>query len=191
MTRLFCGELWLGSYLEPNRKNLFWNVRERRLRAAWRLLVFLVILFVAAAVDGRVRAGLAGRLPDLYEDLVRALVFTLLIAAALYLGSRVVDHRRMRDYGFHFSRTWWIDLGFGVVLGALLLFGVLAVELAVGWVTVTGSFVPAAGQPFVATILFGVVAVAAVAFGETEGSKSLLYSMDLARQSGSRSLAEN
>jgi membrane protease YdiL (CAAX protease family) len=44
----------------------------------------------------------------------------------------------------------------------LLLFGVLAV----GWVSVTGSFAPAPGQPFVATILVGIVAVAAVAFGE-------------------------
>jgi len=72
----------------------------------------------------------------------------------------------MSDYGFHFSRTWWIDLGFGLVLGALLLFGVLAVELAVGWVNITDSFAPAPGQPFVATILVGVVVVAAVAFGE-------------------------
>ena len=72
----------------------------------------------------------------------------------------------MSDYGFHFSRKWWTDFGFGLVLGALLLFGVLAVELAVGWVNVTGSFAPSPGQPFVATILVGVVAVAAVAFGE-------------------------
>ena len=35
-----------------------------------------------------------------------------------------------------------------------------------GWVDVTGSFAPAPGQPFVATILVGVVVVAAVAFGE-------------------------
>jgi hypothetical protein len=81
--------------------NLFWNGRERRLRAGWRLLVFLLILLVVAAVEGWVRAGLAGRLPDLYEGLVRALVFALLIAAALYLASRVLDHRRMSDYGFH------------------------------------------------------------------------------------------
>ncbi|HJQ89414.1 MAG TPA: hypothetical protein VJ820_18375 [Propionibacteriaceae bacterium] len=50
--------------------DLFWNGRERRLRAGWRLLIFLVILLVVAAVEGRVRAGLAGRLPDLYEGLV-------------------------------------------------------------------------------------------------------------------------
>src|SRR5215213_11933442 len=151
----------MGGTLSPI-ANLFWNARERRLRAGWRVLVFLVIVFLVAAVDGRVRAGLAGRLPDLYEDLVRALVFALLIAAALYLASRVLDHRRMSDYGFRFSRTWWIDLGFGLVLGALLQFGVLAVELPAGWVTVTGSLAPAPGQPLVATILVGVVVVAAV-----------------------------
>jgi membrane protease YdiL (CAAX protease family) len=93
-------------------------------------------------------------------------VFALLVAVVLYLASRLLDHRRISDYGFHFSRQWWIDLGFGLVLGALLLFGVLAVELAMGWVSVTGSFAPSPGQPFVATILVGVVAVAAVAFGE-------------------------
>jgi CAAX protease family protein len=146
--------------------NLFWNAPEYRLRVGWRLLVFLAILLLVAAVDGRVAAGLAGRLPDLYEALVRALLFALLIAAALYLASRVLDHRSMGDYGFHFGRKWWTDLGFGLVLGALLLFGVLAVELAVGWVNVTGSFAPSPGQPFLGTILVGVVAVAAVAFGE-------------------------
>jgi membrane protease YdiL (CAAX protease family) len=146
--------------------NLFWNAPEHRLRARWRLLVFFVVLLVVAVVEGRVRAGLAGRLPDLDEGIVRALVFALLIAALLYLAGRVLDHRRISDYGFHFSRQWWTDLGFGVLLGALLLFGVFAVGLAMGWVTVTGSFAPSPGQPFVATILVGVVAVAAVAFGE-------------------------
>src|SRR5688500_16802284 len=88
----------------PGRLSCRLSAPERRLRAGWRLLIFLVILLVVAAVEGRVRAGLAGRLPDLYEDLVRALVFALLIAAALYLASRVLDHRRMSDYGFHFNR---------------------------------------------------------------------------------------
>ena len=66
--------------------NLFWNARERRLRAGWRLLVFLVMLLVVAVVEGRVRAGLVGRLPDLYEGLVWALVFAVLIAMLGGLG---------------------------------------------------------------------------------------------------------
>ena len=151
---------------EPTLSPIAWNARERRLRAGWRLLVFLLMLVLVAVVEGRVRAGLAGRLPDLYDGLVRALVFAVLIAIVLHLASRVLDHRPFSDYGFHFSRKWWTDLGFGLVLGALLLFGVLALELAMGWANVTGSFAPSPGQPFIATILVGVVAVAAVAFGE-------------------------
>jgi hypothetical protein len=54
-------------------------------------------------------------------------VFALPIAAASDPASRVFDHRRMSDFGFHFSRKWWTDLGSGLVLGALLLFGILAV----------------------------------------------------------------
>src|SRR4051794_7619289 len=165
MTQSFGGQLQARRPMSAI-ANPFWNARERRLRAGWRLLIFLMMVLVAAEVDARVRAGLAGRLPDLYDAGVRALVFALLIAAALLLASRVLDHRRISDYGFHLSRRWWTDLAFGLGLGALLLFGVLAIELAMGWVKVTGSLAPAPGQPFVATILVGVVAVAAVAFGE-------------------------
>jgi membrane protease YdiL (CAAX protease family) len=39
-------------------------------------------------------------------------------------------------------------------------------ELAMGWVRITDTFVSAPGQPFAATILLGLVAVAAVVFGE-------------------------
>src|SRR4051794_41881195 len=62
------------------------------------------MVLVASAVDGRVKAGLAGRLPDLYEALVRALVFAFLIAAAFFVAGRVLDHRRVSDSVFTFSR---------------------------------------------------------------------------------------
>ena len=43
--------------------SLFWNVRERRLRVGWRMLVFLVMTLVVAAVDGRVRGRSGGAPP--------------------------------------------------------------------------------------------------------------------------------
>ena len=68
------------------------------------------MLLGVAAVEGRVRTGLAGRLPDIYKALVRALVFALLIAGVLYLASRLLDHRRISDYGFHMIKTSGVDL---------------------------------------------------------------------------------
>ena len=146
--------------------NVVWNGREGRLRAGWRLLGFVVLLLLVAVVEDRLRVALEGRLPDLYDGVVRALAFALLVAAVLLLASRIFDRRRVADYGLHVSRRWWAQLGLGLGLGALLMLGTVGLELAMGWVKITDTLVPAPGQPFAATILLGLVAVAAVAFGE-------------------------
>ena len=146
--------------------NLFWNTAEARLRAGWRVGIFLIASFVVGVALLRLRALLATLLPVIYGSAVEAIVYLLLIGAILLLASRVLDHRRIIDYGFHLSRGWWIDLGFGLALGTLLLLGILVLELAMGWVKVTGAFATAPGQPFAATILVGFIAVLSVAIGE-------------------------
>lgn len=146
--------------------SLVWNQQEGRLRAGWRLLGFLALLMVVAAGEARLRGALAGHLPDLYDAVVRAIAFALMIAAVLLLAGRVLDRRRIADFGLQVSRGWWSDLARGLGLGAALMLGVLALELALGWVRITDTFVASPGQPFAATIVLGLVAVAAVAFGE-------------------------
>ena len=146
--------------------NLFWNTAEARLRAGWRVVVFLIASFVVGVALLRLRALLATLLPAIYGSAVEAIVYLLLIGGILLLASRVLDHRRLIDYGFHLSREWWTDLGFGLALGTLLLLGILVLELAMGWIKVTGTLANAPGQPFAATILVGVLAVLAVAVGE-------------------------
>jgi CAAX protease family protein len=146
--------------------NLFWNTGEARLRAGWRVVVFLIASFVIGVALLRLRALLGTLLPVIYGSALEAIVYLLLIGGILLLASRLLDHRRIIDYGFHLSRGWWIDLGFGLALGALLLLGILVVELAMGWIRVTGAFATAPGQPFGATILVGFIAVLSVAVGE-------------------------
>jgi membrane protease YdiL (CAAX protease family) len=143
-----------------------WNGREGRLRAGWRLLGFLVLLLLVAVAEGRLRVVLEGRLPDLYDAVIRALAFALLVTAALLLAGRVFDRRPVTDFGLHLSRRWWAELGLGLGLGALLMFAMVALELVMGWVKITDTLVSASGQPFAATVVLGIVAVAAVAFGE-------------------------
>ncbi len=60
--------------------------------------------------------------------------------AVLWLAARLLDHRKLADYGFHLSRRWWLDFGFGLLLGALLMAFVFLFETAFGWVTVKGAF---------------------------------------------------
>src|SRR5205807_8437591 len=105
--------------------NLFWNTAEARLRAGWRVVVFLIASFVVGVALLRLRALLATLLPAIYGSAVEAIVYLLLIGGILLLASRVLDHRRLIDYGFHLSREWWTDLGFGLALGTLLLLGIL------------------------------------------------------------------
>ena len=146
--------------------NLFWDSAEARLRAGWRVGIFLIASFVVGVALLRLRAFLATLLPVIYGSGVEAVVYLLLIGVILLLASRVLDHRRIIDYGFHLSRGWWIDLVFGLALGTLLLLGILVLELAMGWITVKGAFATAPGQPFAATILVGFIAILSVAIGE-------------------------
>jgi hypothetical protein len=141
-------------------KGLFWNRKEARLRAGWRVILFIVASGVAStALAGPGRRFLGRLLPVVYANVVEAVVLVLLIGVFLWMAARWLDHRPIVDYGFHLSRAWWLDLGFGLALGLFLMAGVYALALAIGWVKVTGSFVSPPGQPFIAAILADVVVV--------------------------------
>ena len=145
-------------------KGLFWNRKEARLRAGWRVVLFIVASgVVSTALAGPGRRFLGRLLPVVYANVVEVVVLLLLIGVFLWMAARWLDHRPIVDYGFHLSRAWWLDLGFGLALGGLLLAGVYALELAMGWVKVTGTLVSPPGQPFVAAILADVVLVVGIA----------------------------
>ena len=57
------------------------------------------------------------------------------VLIVLWLGSRWVDRRPFSALGLRLSRRWWRDLVFGMALGALLMAGIFAVQLAAGWIT--------------------------------------------------------
>ena len=111
----------------------FWNRQERRLRAFWRLLGTL-ILFVGA--------GIAFAIPlELLGWLGTGALFSLLASVlAVWAAGRWLDRRRFADFGLHLDRHWWIDLGFGLLLGALLMAAIFVVEWAAGWISVGETF---------------------------------------------------
>jgi membrane protease YdiL (CAAX protease family) len=128
-----------------------------------------VVLFVVAstvastALAGPGRRVLRRLLPVVYANVVEAVVLVLLIGVFLWMAARWLDHRPIVDYGFHLSRAWWLDLGFGLALGVFLMAGVYALALALGWVKVTGILVSPPGQPFIGAILADVVVVVGIA----------------------------
>lgn len=136
---------------------LLWNAHTHRPRLPWRLLGLLVLLillgFLSQAALSIVRRPSVESLlvvitpgvsPEAAMIALLNVVFVtaqaVVMGGSVYLVGRFLDRRRFRDYGFRFDTEWWLDLGFGLGLGAFLMTGIFLVELAAGWLTVRELF---------------------------------------------------
>ena len=170
--------------------SLYWNAREGRPRAGWRLVfavvAFLVIALLVGILGGFVLASWAtaqsssrqspadglqsmpSSLSSLPGMTVLTVVVPLLAALAMvWLAARYWDHRSFAAYGFHFRSRWWVDFGVGFALGALLMAGIFLVELAAGWLWVTGTWQTARpGESFFVALLVPIVTFVAVGIYE-------------------------
>jgi len=152
---------------------LFLN-EEVRLRAGWRLLLQFLLYTVGvsllgpltlAAVAG-LSPGAAGRDPSPYLPVVVYAGAALAATASVWACGRSLDGRPFSGFGLRLDRAWWADLGFGLLVGALLMTGIFLAQLAAGWATVTGSFVGAGGGAFFPAILAPAALFVCVGFYE-------------------------
>jgi membrane protease YdiL (CAAX protease family) len=151
---------------------LFLEEGTGRPRALWRLLIqywayrvvvplLLNLLAVAwllvrsgreIGASGELDASILSGSPAL--ALIGSIAALMGVLLSVWLAGRFLDRRPFADFGFHLSGGWWLDLFFGMALGALLMTVIFLVELSFGWITVTGTFqtlVP--GTPFALTML--------------------------------------
>ncbi|CAN5561978.1 type II CAAX endopeptidase family protein [soil metagenome] len=140
----------------------FWNRTEKRLRAGWRIAIHFVLwVYTPALLKYAVGDWVASGLPTAFQaaDRIRDLLveFALRLPAILmstWLMVYWVDHRSVGDLGFHWSRQWWLDLGFGLILGAILMGLIFWLEWLNGWIKITNLFEQAQiTLPFPLTIL--------------------------------------
>jgi membrane protease YdiL (CAAX protease family) len=143
---------------------VFYQRSEHRLRAPWRLLIQVILVFLGLGVlnllallilviplllTGQIPLNGLGNGSALTQDInaafhqlpllvgARSLV-SLLLVILIYRGlARWIDRRPWQDYGFHFKPGWWRDLGFGLLLGIALMGMIFGAEYALGWVTVS------------------------------------------------------
>ncbi len=167
-----------------------WNSRQRRPRTLWRLIGQLIVLIaillvmqiaLGVFVLGTTLAG--GELapdqlsnPQALQELIMQdarlvlllqLSLTASITLSVWISGRSLDRRPFADFGFHLSRSWWLDLAFGLAQGAALMLVIFLIELAAGWITVSDTF--ATRQPearFVPAILPPLLTFVAVGFHE-------------------------
>lgn len=144
-------------------KNIFWNANENRIRAGWRLLIHLIsFLFLTVVQDA---------LNTTYGALPAAGIAINLLYLASGLGltwliARFMDHRSFSDFGFRFDRKWWLDLGFGLALGAFMMTGIFFTMKALGWLVITGPASTNYNLPIVLAFLLRVVKHSVVSINE-------------------------
>jgi membrane protease YdiL (CAAX protease family) len=124
-----------------------------KLRAGWRLLLqamlmvalgLLPILLIAEPLTALHRRGLflSHLTHDPYDRVINTIIgplLTIAIVASVYLAARYLDHRSVADFGIVLDRRWWRGLGLGIAVGAIVMAFVFAIELALGWITITST----------------------------------------------------
>lgn len=157
--------------------NLFVEETQGRPRALWRLVTQFVLFQVATVFFATPMALIwslfSGALGSLSGSGGPSIFFIGTLASlpaallSVWLVGRFMDRRPFKDFGFHFDGGWCLDLFFGLLLGAALMTGIFLVELALGWVTVTGSFRSSSPNiPFAFAILLPLAAFVLVGIYE-------------------------
>jgi uncharacterized protein len=145
---------------------LFLEEGRGRPRALWRLIGQFAVFVMTATLltslpaiswffvssPSSAAAQSAAGSPALF--FVGSLSSLLSTFFSVWLAGRFLDRRPFVDFGFRLDGGWWLDLLFGMALGALLMTAIFLVELGLGWVIVEGAFEAIApGTPFALAIL--------------------------------------
>lgn len=160
--------------------NIFRDSRYGRLRALWRLLLqvglfgTLSLLLVGCATfalafstttttsSGDTSQSIAALAENPISGGLIAMATLGAAVASVWLGGKYLDKRQFVDFGLHIERAWWIDLGFGLALGAVLMALIFLVERVAGWVTIDSYFRTPATILFPLAIAFRLLAFVCV-----------------------------
>lgn len=145
-----------------------WHEQDNRLRVFWRILLAFVAFVMVARGSRFLLDAFMGRRDNLADttpgDVLR-LVALLLI---LWLMAKYVDKRPFSDYGLKIKhKPFWVDFGFGLVLGGLLITAVFTVQYGLGWITIVGMYVKSVEVWFGLALLLPLLnLIAAAVFAE-------------------------
>ncbi|MEE4195818.1 MAG: SMP-30/gluconolactonase/LRE family protein [Anaerolineae bacterium] len=161
-------------------QNIFWNASERRLRAGWRLALYwitrtiiVVILGIVLGIAAALVAFAQGEMfsPDMMMNspimlLGSALISVFAIIPTVWAFGRWIDWRKFSDFGFQMNLDWWVDLIFGLALGAVLMGLIFWIEKQIGWLEVIPAAEPYRWDNFYRWILRAVFLFICVGFYE-------------------------
>ena len=113
-------------------KSLF--IREGRLRPGWRVPVYLLVLVLTYFIITLPVMIFQIQLHYGYQQLLQLVA----VLVGTWVCRRFVDKQDWSGFGLRLDRQGVRDIGLGLLLGAALMAGIFLVELATGWITVSG-----------------------------------------------------
>jgi hypothetical protein len=117
-----------------------WNHRERRLRGLLRLGAQQALFLLAVLAARALLEILSGTNSADRSALFHRLFFAATFACSVWAAGRFFDRRRFEDFGLRLDGAWWLDFGFGLVLGSCLVAAIFLIEWCLGWATVVATF---------------------------------------------------
>ncbi len=147
----------------------FVNEEQQRLRAGWRILVFLLVFFAVSRAITPVVFAVLGH-PDhqtLEWWLVRAVIVVAGVTLAAWIARRWIDRRSLVGLGLRWDRTALVDIGVGIGISLLMAATVVGVLAIPGYVRIeAAAWDGGLGSHLLRLVLWFVAIGAAVAWSE-------------------------
>jgi len=131
----------MAEYLVTPKRSLltviFLSSDESRLRAGWRLVIFIITLAVLSMISAPA-AALQGRLNEDVWILLNQFLSLVMITTAVFFTRHFVDRQPIVSLGLKRDKQAVNDFLIGILV-AFLMFGLIfTIELSLGWLKIEG-----------------------------------------------------
>lgn len=120
-------------------RRLFFSSEERRLRAAWRLIlqgVLLILFLIAFQYPTLLVLSRAHRLASPTTLLVSTVISCLAITASVFVSCRWLDRRSVFSLGLQLKSCSFLHLISGFILSGLMFGLIFAIQRLAGWLQI-------------------------------------------------------
>jgi hypothetical protein len=135
---------------------VFFNPKENRLRAGWRLLLQAVVLVVFTIAFGPavgLFTGPRAGVEDAPVFLVATIATSVTVTLSVVIGRRFFDRRSFAGLGLRSDGKGLRDLSFGIGLTGLMMGCIFLAEVALGWTRLEGFGAATGAAAFLGSLL--------------------------------------
>jgi uncharacterized protein len=112
--------------------SIFINPEESRLRAGWRMLIFLLVFAALGALVSRGLVPLLTKVGIVRSRLASQVITAVLLLIVTWVVTRFIDKRPLQSVGLGFHDRTLTELMQGVVLGTVMMGVIFAVLVSLG-----------------------------------------------------------